>query len=32
MNFYLNGGSDNLEVFYHCKGESLAIIAKQVDA
>ncbi len=30
LNFYLNGGADNLEKFYRCKAETLAIIAKQV--
>lgn len=30
MDFYLNGGSDNLEVFYHCKAETLSIIAKHL--
>ena len=30
LNFYLNGGEDNLVKFYRCKGETLAIIAQQV--
>ncbi len=30
LNFYLNGGADNLEKFYKCKSETLAIIAKQI--
>jgi len=32
LDFYLNGGSDDLAKFYHCKGETLTIIAKQVGA
>ncbi|MDO9186517.1 MAG: hypothetical protein Q7W13_10950 [Bacteroidia bacterium] len=32
LDFYLNGGSDDLTKFYHCKGETLTIIAKQVGA
>ena len=30
LNFYLDGGKDNLEKFYKCKAESLTIIAKKV--
>ena len=29
LNFYLDGGEDNLVKFYRCKGETLAIIAKK---
>ncbi|MDP1747054.1 MAG: hypothetical protein Q8L90_15875 [Bacteroidota bacterium] len=32
LDFYLNGGSDDLTKFYHCKAETLTIIAKQVGA
>src|SRR3990172_4419557 len=32
MDFYLNGGADDLTKFYHCKAETLTIIAKQVGA
>lgn len=32
LDFYLNGGSDDLTKFYHCKAETLTIIAKQVAA
>lgn len=30
LNFYLDGGKDNLEKFYRCKAESLTIIAQKV--
>lgn len=32
LNFYLEGGSDNLEKFYRCKAEGLTIIAKHIGA
>ena len=30
LNFYLDGGADDLVKFYRCKAETLTIIAKQV--
>lgn len=30
LNFYLNGGEDDLVKFYRCKAETLTIIAKQI--
>lgn len=32
LDFYLNGGEDDLVKFYKCKAETLTIIAKQVGA
>ncbi len=31
LNFYLDGGSDDLVKFFRCKAETLTIIAKQVN-
>jgi hypothetical protein len=32
LNFYSDGGEDNLERFYRCKAETLTIISKQISA
>ena len=31
LNFYSDGGEDNLGRFYRCKAESLSIIAKKIN-
>ena len=32
LNFYLDGGQDNLEKFFRCKAESLSIIANKISS
>lgn len=32
LNFYLNGGEDDLVKFYRCKAETLTIIAQKIGA